>query len=496
MVKLPPEMNELYLNWARQYILAIPTIFDKNRLWWQWNFQDNQFQGVDETDLLNGMRKAHNLGDHAIQHAKEIIEALRLEARDNILPELPDNMIQFGSKLYDINSGSTMNVLDDNEQPRYFTTNAIPWELGDSDSTPTIDRLFTEWTGQQGAIALYEILAYCCYRKYPLHIVVALHGSGRNGKGTYLRVLEKLIGKKNIASTDFERLVANPRFETFNMYRKLACVMGETNYSKLKNTSLLKRLSGDDLIAYEKKGSSQFDDHNYATLIIATNSLPRTDDETDGFYSRWIIVDFPNRFPEGKDVAEQITDDEIRNLARKITHVLPKLLEQRSITGAGSIEQRKARYIEVSNPFPRFVAERCVTDDADEYIRYRRLLQAYNAYLREHKRRTIKRKEFSEILDDENFEVHQTTKRNELGEYEKDTYVYGIRLKELIFEFEQEKGYIHNTRDTRHTSTQPPTYRSEWEKSDIACMTDIGRKKAEFENEDLVVTTEDFCYDK
>jgi len=58
----------------------------------------------------------------------------------------------------------------------------------------------------------------------------------------------------------------------------------------------IKEVSWWDLVGFEYKNKNPFDEVNYAKILIATNNLPATADKTLGFYRRWIIIDFPNRF--------------------------------------------------------------------------------------------------------------------------------------------------------------------------------------------------------
>jgi len=81
-------------------------------------------------------------------------------------------------------------------------------------------------------------------------------------------------------------------------------------------------LTGGDKIGFEKKNKDPFDDYNYAKMIIASNSLPISQDTSDGFYRRWLIVDFPNEFEEGIDILGTIPEQEYNNLALKITKIV------------------------------------------------------------------------------------------------------------------------------------------------------------------------------
>jgi putative DNA primase/helicase len=115
-----------------------------------------------------------------------------------------------------------------------------------------------------------------------------------NGKSCFLNLLKKFVGIDNITSTELDTLLTS-RFEITKLHKKLVCTMGETDFSEMTKTSIIKRLTGGDLIGFEYKNKTPFDDNNYAKILIATNNLPATNDKSIGFYRRWLIVDFKNK---------------------------------------------------------------------------------------------------------------------------------------------------------------------------------------------------------
>lgn len=156
--------------------------------------------------------------------------------------------------------------------------------------------------------------------------------------------------------------------------------MGETNFERMKNTSRLKELTGKDLVSIEYKNKNPFDAINYAKIVIATNSLPESHDKTDGFYRRWVIIDFKNRFSEERDILSEIPDQEYNNLSRKCIRVLRELLQRRTFTNEGTIEQRKERYEERSNPLTTFLKQYEV--DVDNKIPASDFYDDFSVYLR------------------------------------------------------------------------------------------------------------------
>jgi len=175
-----------------------------------------------------------------------------------------------------------------------------------------------------------------------------------NGKSCFLRLLERFIGRENTTATELDTLIAS-RFEITKLHKKLVCVMGETNFAEISRTSIIKKLTGQDIIGFEYKNKNPFDDLNYAKIIIATNNLPATTDKTLGFYRRWCIIDFPNKFSEQKDILEEIPEEEYSVLATKSLILLKDLMKKKSFHNEGSIEQRKEKYESKSNFLEEFV---------------------------------------------------------------------------------------------------------------------------------------------
>jgi putative DNA primase/helicase len=387
-----------YLDMAEQFLKIQPVYYDEARNWWLWNDETNSWELIDETDLLIEVDKAIRVATTINPNEKsKILEALRRVGRQNKPEDLPKTWVQFKDTIVDITTGNRYKP-----DPKYFTTNPIPWKVGESEATPNIDRILTEWVGEENTTTLHEIIAYCLLSDYFLHRMFCFVGSGLNGKSKYLELLSRFVGYNNRCSTELDILL-NSRFEVTKLYKKLVCIMGETNINILNKTSLIKRLCGQDTIGYEFKNKTPFNDYNYAKILIATNSLPATSDKTDGFYRRWLIIDFPNRFSEKKDILADIPDQEYENLAKKSISTLRQLLERREFTNEGTLEQRQERYESRSNPLCTFINEECVKNPAYE-VPFWKFYDEFVVYSQEKGHRIISRELTGRILKAEGFE--------------------------------------------------------------------------------------------
>ncbi len=394
---------------AKKFVEIQPLYYDNYKIWWMWIHEENRWKMVDETDILNRIDKHRGQTDTINSKTKnEIVEALKRVARKNQPIPIKETWIQFKDVIVDIETGEEFEV-----SSKYFATNPIPWELGDSEETPNMERLFSEWVGEENIENLYEIMAFCLVPRYFLHRIFCLIGGGLNGKGTYLRMLQNFIGIENITATDLERL-SSSNFECSRLYKKLVCIMGETNTKTIRKTSLLKSLSGEDSIPFEIKHKDPFSGSSYAKIIIASNSLPATMDKTVGWYRRWQIIKFPTEFDEGSDVLKHVTEKEYKNLARRCVNTAKRLWEERKFTNEGSIQDRMDKYEEMSNPIALFIKEMCVKD-IDSTIPSYEFFKEFDDFCKSNRYRSMSIREVGLVLTAEGYERRTINKNKHIS---------------------------------------------------------------------------------
>jgi len=348
---------------AEQFIEMQPLFYDRNGLFWLWNKNKFAWEIVDEIDILNMITETTGRDTIQQKNKMEILNSLKQYGRKKIPKPIQPTWIQFHDEIIDIITGKRFKAT-----PEYFVTNPIPHKLNKDliEQTPTIDKIFEEWVGEKYVKTLHEIIAYCLLPDYPMNRLFCFIGSGMNGKSKFLELLRKFIGEYNCTSTELDVLM-NSRFEITRLHKKLLCQLGETNFNELEKTSILKKLTGGDLIGFEYKNKNPFEEKNYAKIIIATNNLPTTNDKSIGFYRRWLIIDFPNQFNEKKDILKEIPDEEYESLALKSVIILKDLLEKRVFHNEGSIQDRMDKY-EKKSDFLQHFLEEYTEQDINGYI--------------------------------------------------------------------------------------------------------------------------------
>jgi phage/plasmid primase, P4 family, C-terminal domain len=175
---------------------------------------------------------------------------------------------------------------------------------------------FKEFLGQiltlNDASLMQEVFGWCLIKDYRFQKAVMCVGSGANGKSTLLEVLKEFLGRDNIVSVPLQEL--SRRFTASQLFGKLANIYPDLPLGAFRQTGVFKTLTGGDQISAEVKYSPNFLNFvNYAKMIFSTNKIPETSDESDAFYRRWLLVNFPNVFEGDEadtDLLEKITTAE------------------------------------------------------------------------------------------------------------------------------------------------------------------------------------------
>lgn len=256
------------------------------------------------------------------------------------------------------------------------------------------------------------MVAYCFVRHYEIQKLFVMVGGGSNGKSTGNRIITSLLGNKCISNRSIQDLCnVNNRFSKGSLYQRYANIVSDLPKNALTDTGGVKTLTGGDWINTDVKFKNDFEFQNHAKLIFSANELPRTPDETDAFFRRFIILDWNTVFTESNvkmNLIQELTTEE--ELSGLLNLLLPKIIELSNASNFKfpseiSIEETRTKYLLKSNPIGAFALERCLTIE-DEYgengLLESRVLgnemstsSVYNAYLS-----YCKDKKFSSVRKD------------------------------------------------------------------------------------------------
>lgn len=420
---------------VEEFQKVIPLYYDISNTFWMWISKENYYIRCDDIDIRSNLHIKSGEEVWNNTKKKEIVECMKITGRRRKVIECGRTWIHTLSGLVDYVTGDAINAT-----PEYFLTSPIPHKIGDCENIPTIDKLFTEWLGDRRQI-LYEWLAYNLVDAYPMHRMLILFGSGRNGKSQYTELLSRFIGKKNTTATELEKVIES-RFEASKLYRKKSALIGETDFTQIKSSARIKAICGGDLLTAEYKNKDPFDFTNTAKITISTNNIPESLDKTEAFYSRCIIEEFKNRFDEGKPVIDLIPEGEYENLLLKCIKLLPALMSKGKFTNEGTIEEKAAKYERISNPWENFVDKELI-DDAKAVTPVWVIYNGYVDFCKKNNYRISSKNEVTQKIKKSDYEV----KKTRFGE-KSWMAVFGLNTKlPYIIEAEGEENERRNVPD-------------------------------------------------
>lgn len=187
---------------------------------------------------------------------------------------------------------------------------------------------------------------------------ILLEGAAKSGKSQLLRIVQTIV-------PDNARSSCNPdtwgeRFPPVTMANKILNICGELPENSKINGQRFKDIVSGDPIQVEHKGGQIFTTQIYATHWFGSNHLPQSQDTSEGFNRRWLILRFNTPVvPEKRilDYGEVIAGEEREGIVAWAVEALPRLLVQSEYTLPPSHTARISEMANINNSVRYFVTE-------------------------------------------------------------------------------------------------------------------------------------------
>ena len=278
--------------------------------------------------------------------------------------------------------------------PGLLSTIRIPLKYDPTATCPKIEKFLSEIVYPEHVKLIKEMIGYCLYHDYTYQNWFLLHGEGANAKSSLLALIVQFLGAENVSSVGLQDL--NQRFASANLYAKSANIVADLSDADLKRTSMLKQLTGGDIITAEQKFKSVFTYFNFAKLIYSCNKVPLTEDKSNAFFRRVIFIPFPYTFV-GKNADKNImgkltTEEELSGLLNVAIGGLKRVLNG-GFSGSLTAEENEELYERASNPVYGFFNDWCEVN-VEKYTVKTELYGGYCEYCKQKKVIAFSEKKF------------------------------------------------------------------------------------------------------
>jgi len=384
----PPNLAKLLINEHDFHFMTLTDTKDIMR------YENETGCYKDDGELIISTISEDYMGDQTRQHYKdETIGYIRdyKHVQRSIFKNNP-TLINFKNGVYNMETKTLMP-----HSPDMYLSYQIPHNYNPDATCPNIDKFLAQVIRPDDLKIIFEIFGYCFYTDLPIQKSIMLVGSGANGKGITISLLKTTLGMENICSVSLSELATN-RFAKANFYNKLANLYPDLSNNALSNTADFKMLTGGDVIECEKKFKDTFKFINYAKMISSANQVPFTQDDSDAFYRRWVIIIFPYQFAENDNEVDNetifkrnpfllktlTTEEEIEGFIKKCVDALHTLLERGQFVNSKTTEEIKDQYQRLSNPVQAYVKD-TLEINAECYIDMDALYSDYKVYAERNK---------------------------------------------------------------------------------------------------------------
>lgn len=265
-------------------------------------------------------------------------------------------------------------------------TYKINAEYKPSAKCPKFLRFLTDTLETEDILTLQEYTGYTLYPSMPFHKSMWFLGGGRNGKGTFTRTIEAILGGDHVAHIDITRLNGERTFVEHNFYGKLVNISSEPTTKQELETPLFKKLTGGDWIDAEYKNKQKpVRFQSFAKFFILGNKYPKVNDDTVAFWERVLLLKFNGTFLEGQGQIQDIeknwltNPEEVSGILNWMIEGLHRLIVNGKFTVSKTQANTKLEFKRASDPFSAWLEE-STTIGKDYYIPRTAAYDDYKTY--------------------------------------------------------------------------------------------------------------------
>jgi P4 family phage/plasmid primase-like protien len=219
-------------------------------------------------------------------------------------PADPRKIIPFGNGLFDVenyivtgDAAGSLKPFTDN----LFNTMKLPYDLVPGATCPKWEQFLASIWGSatsERSEFLQEWIGHLMVPDITQHKIAVLHGVPRSGKSTIGRLIQRIIGKENVAAANLMAMSSNHGLGPFvgkNAMIFFDAHMGSKNTGE-QSLELLKSISGGDPVQVNPKFLAPYDITLSARIMIICNEIPRFRDAGNALLARMIPLRFDRTF--------------------------------------------------------------------------------------------------------------------------------------------------------------------------------------------------------
>ncbi len=288
--------------------------------------------------------------------------------------------------------------------PRDFLTYILPFEYNADAKAPLfmkyLERVLPDMESQH---VLQEFHGYVFTRDLKLEKALILYGRGANGKSVQYEISKSLFGKENVSNKGLGDLVDRDSGNDNRAKLKDKLLnYGSEISAKQVNVDLFKKLVSGEPVAAREKYKTSFDLENQCKFIFNANKLPDTEEHTDAFYRRFLIIPYKERIPDEErdpELHNKIVASELSGVFNWVLEGLERLLKQKDFSKCEASIKELEEYKRESNYVLLFTEDRHLEASTENRFPTSELYKMYQSWAKENGIALLSKPKFSKELE-------------------------------------------------------------------------------------------------
>lgn len=354
--KFSPELLGDELNEDYEFKYVVKEDADKLYI-----YRDGIWEPYGESKIKDEVRKrlkgSNDWSPRKTQKVIDYIKDSNQVKKENFKP--PRDKIPFSNGVYDLSESEFGDF-----KPKYNFTYKYDAEYKpELENNDVHEFLETIQDNEEDIKKLKEITGLVMLPDLPIDTAPILFGKGANGKNQYVKINRRILGDEQwheLSSTD----LSNDKHATAELEGKQMVFYDE--FEDVGDPGKIKHLIGSENMRVRPMRQEGYTIVNTAFPIFAANTLPKTNDQTNGFFRRWEIIEFPYQFtkeddhhkdliPERELEERYMNEEAINAYATEAVQHLENVLDTSKLTNEQSTAEVRQRWNERSNPIYSFI---------------------------------------------------------------------------------------------------------------------------------------------
>jgi len=261
-----------------------------------------------------------NLGQHySISEKKEITDRIRARNhthRDELnAKEADDPLLCVGNGVVNFATGELLE-----HDPRHKFTRGLEWDYpaDGGDPEPVVDFLAGITKREEDWKTLLDHLAHGLMPGHPYRAFVITYGPGGNGKTQMGELFRGFVGGDNAAAVELQDLTGDDDFATGALPSAFINVGDDVGVSEIRNTSILKTVTGGGTLRANEKHEKKFDFNNEAAMFFSANEPPRIAEDKQSIDDRLYPIEMPYRHVDNPDPNDPYEREKVPGISEQL----------------------------------------------------------------------------------------------------------------------------------------------------------------------------------